>query len=178
MYGSAVPGLEREPKAWVSVKLPMGVADWLSLGVVVKPSEPTWAGTEPPCGNHPPPGAFVQLCRLAVVLPVEPATTVTTWLAEPVLNGSGRLCPRAGAGAGAEPGEGPGPAVVACAGPVEAWPAGVVGAAGRAVLWLGAGRAVTDVVGSPMAAPLWVGLATGYVRDVAVGAADVETASG
>jgi hypothetical protein len=38
-----VPGLAARPKAWVSPKLPIGVADVRSLGVVVKPSEPTCA---------------------------------------------------------------------------------------------------------------------------------------
>jgi len=87
-YGTFVPGSAALPNAWVSVKLPIGVADSPSLGVGVSPFEPTWAGTADPTRCQP--AAFLlQACRVAVVLLVEGATTVTTWVAEPVLARSG-----------------------------------------------------------------------------------------
>jgi hypothetical protein len=55
------------PNAWVSVKLPAGVADRYSLADPM-PSDPTWAGTADPYFFHPPPDALVQACRVAVVL--------------------------------------------------------------------------------------------------------------
>ncbi len=84
-----MPGSDALPKAWVSVKLPIGVADLLSLGCVVRPCEPRCAVTAEPCRCQPD-EVFVQACRAAVVLSVDDATTVTTWCAVPVLTRSGR----------------------------------------------------------------------------------------
>ena len=80
-----MPGSDARPNAWVRVKLPIGVADLLSLGWVVSPCEPTWAVTVEPYRSHPPPGALYQACSRAVVLPVDGATTVMTLVALPVL---------------------------------------------------------------------------------------------
>ena len=63
-----MPGLASRPNARDSAKLPIGVADRDSLAWVVSPAEPTWAVTPAPCGSQPPPGAFVQACRVAVAL--------------------------------------------------------------------------------------------------------------
>ena len=71
------------------MKLPIGVAERLSLGLVVSPCDPTWAETAEPYRTHRPPPTAVHACRTAIVEPVEPATTVMTCLAEPVEKRSG-----------------------------------------------------------------------------------------
>jgi hypothetical protein len=63
------------------VKLPIGVAERYSLGLALIPSEPTLAGMAGPCLSQPPPGAAVHACSVALVEPVDAATTVITWLA-------------------------------------------------------------------------------------------------
>jgi hypothetical protein len=47
------------------------------------PLEPTKAGTGGPTLRHAEPD-LDQACSVAVVLPVDGAVTVTTWVAEPV----------------------------------------------------------------------------------------------
>jgi len=85
VYGSAVPGSGSRPKAWVRVKLPIGVALRNSLGELLRPSDPTWAVTALPYLSQPPPAAFVHACKVATVLYVERAVTVITRVAVPVL---------------------------------------------------------------------------------------------
>ena len=51
-----------------------------------------------PYRNQPPPGALVQACSVAVVLPLDRAVTVRTRVAVPVLNDSGSDCPRTSGG--------------------------------------------------------------------------------
>jgi hypothetical protein len=65
------------------------VADTDSLMCVVRPCDPTWAGMAGPWGTHWAPD-FCQACRVAVVLPIDGATTVITWVAVPVDSPSGR----------------------------------------------------------------------------------------
>ncbi len=88
VYGSAVPGSASRPNACVSVKLPSGVADDDSLACRLKPSVPRYARTPVPTRAHPP-LPFCQRCNVAVVLPVERAVTVITWVALPVGNANG-----------------------------------------------------------------------------------------
>jgi hypothetical protein len=71
------------------VKLPIGVADLLSLGCAVRPCEPRCAVIAEPCRCQPD-EVFVQACRVPVVLPVDAATTVTTCRAVPVFAFNGR----------------------------------------------------------------------------------------
>jgi len=71
------------------VKLPIGVADLLSLGWVVKPCEPRCAVTDEPRRCQPD-EVLDQACSVPVVLPVDDATTVTTWCAVPVFRCNGR----------------------------------------------------------------------------------------
>jgi len=101
-YGNPVPGFDKAPKAWVSVKLPIGVADKFSFGCVVIPCEPMWAGIGDPCLSQPPPGALTHACTVAVVLLVLLATTVSTRVAPLVLPAIGNATPRTGAGADEE----------------------------------------------------------------------------
>ena len=80
----SAPKARMTRNAWVSVKLPIGVAVRLSDGWVDMPCAPMCAVTADPYLRHPPPDAFVQACRRAVVLPRECAVTVITRVAEPV----------------------------------------------------------------------------------------------
>lgn len=79
-------------------KLPIGVADNDSLAWVVRPADPTCAVTALPCLSQPPPGAFVQACKVAVVDPVDAARTVMTSVAAPVDPLTGNARPVTGAG--------------------------------------------------------------------------------
>jgi hypothetical protein len=54
------------------------VAEVLSLGVVVSPSDPTCAETAAPKDSQPLPGARFHACNVAVVEWVDEASTVMT----------------------------------------------------------------------------------------------------
>lgn len=88
VYGSAVPGSVSWPNAWVSVKLPIGVAVDDSLGCALIPALPSQAATGGPTGCQPP-LLRCQARRVAVVLPVEVAATVITCVASAVAKRSG-----------------------------------------------------------------------------------------
>src|SRR5690242_7868927 len=75
----------------------MGVAERHSLGLRDMPSAPMCAVTEVPTRSQPPPGALRHACRLATVLEVERALTVSTRVAVPVVPLTGRRTPRRGA---------------------------------------------------------------------------------
>jgi hypothetical protein len=73
----------------VRVKLPIGVVERLSLGLVDSPSTPTRARIAEPWRTHRPVPTAVHACSTAVVDPAQAATTVMTCLAEPVEEPSG-----------------------------------------------------------------------------------------
>jgi len=115
-----------------------------SLGVGVRPAEPTCAKTGAPYGSQPPAGARFQACKVALVEWVDEATTVMTLVADPVSNASGRTrpdCGFTGTGAGGRVVRGGGAGVRAR----------VVGAGRRVVVARdaeGFGEATTDACGA------------------------------
>lgn len=101
-----MPGSASAPNACVNVKLPIGVADLLSLGLVLRPSDPTCARMAGPTRNHPPPDARRHACSVAVWLEYDVACTVITSVALEVVPPTGSDTPRSTAGAGAGAGAG------------------------------------------------------------------------
>jgi hypothetical protein len=95
-YGSEVPGFASRPKAWVSVKVPIGV--WLddSLAWPI-PADPTHAFTGPYTTRQVPVLLFCQARSVPLVAVFDGAVTVINWVAFPGVTGMPKLALGTGA---------------------------------------------------------------------------------
>lgn len=162
VYGRPVPGLLLAPKARVRPKLPIGVCDLPSCGVLVSPEDPTCEVSAGPTASQPPPGALFQACRTAVVEPVLLATTVMTWDASPVEKFNGRALPVVTAGA----------AGLAVGLGVTGIGLGVTG------MGLAVGTGVGTAVGTTVGTAVAIGVGIGVGASVGRSACDNRTADG